>query len=153
MIERLGSGAILNHQAFMIKDAATTDFVCRTPVSAFELSYEKMKNVMNRRADLQQARKDIEKVLLKPVYQVALDYIFHNNAESPEQYAMELHSNALKVKIKNAVMQAWAQQKREMQIKNINTLIEEMLNRKRRKDKSLGLNRGDEEEEKEKTED
>ena len=62
-MERLTTGAILNHQAFVIKDIADTDYVCLTPVSCFELTYEKFKNVMMKRADLQAAQKDIKTAL------------------------------------------------------------------------------------------
>ena len=113
IIERLTAGAILNHKAFFVKDIADTDYICRTPVSVFELSYERMKRVMNKRADLQQARKDVKNALFKCNHQIALDYIFHNFAESPEEYAMNLHVNELKVKFKNAVMQVWTQVKRD----------------------------------------
>lgn len=71
--------------------------------------------------------------LFKPTHQVALDYILHNNAESPAEFEMKLRSNALKVKFKNAVMQVWTQMKREMEPKNMQTLIAEMLERRRRK--------------------
>lgn len=78
IIERLTAGAILNHNAFMVKDIADTDYVCRTPVSCFALSYEKMKQVMLRRADLQQANKEVKRDVFMPKYNIALDYIFHN---------------------------------------------------------------------------
>lgn len=96
---------------------------------------------MMRRADLQQARKDIKKALFTPLHQVALDYIFHNNSENPQEYAINLHKNALKVKIKNAVMQMWTQVKRDTQPKNINSLIAEMIDRKKKKEALLGLNK------------
>ena len=114
VIERLTTGAILNAHAFIVKDVADTDYICRTPVSAFELSYDRMRQVLLRRADLQQARKDIKRALLTPTYEVALDYIFHNHSDTPQEYAINLHKNALKVKIKNAVMQVWTQVKRDM---------------------------------------
>ncbi len=63
-----------------------------------------------------------------------------------------MHKNALKVKIKNAVMQVWTQVKRDMQPKNIQTLIEEMIARKKRKDELLGLKRGTDANEETKTE-
>lgn len=53
VIERLTSGAILNHQAFVVQDVADTDYICRTPVSCFELTYERLKTVLKKRADLQ----------------------------------------------------------------------------------------------------
>ena len=62
---------------------------------------------MAKRADLQQARRDIKKQLFTPNHQVALDYIFHNHAESVDEYRINLHKNELKVKIKNAIMQVW----------------------------------------------
>lgn len=43
VIERLGRGAILNAKAFVLKDMADTDFICRTNVSCFELTYDKLK--------------------------------------------------------------------------------------------------------------
>jgi len=43
IIERLGAGAVLNPQAFIIKVIAETDYVCKTPVSCFELSYARLK--------------------------------------------------------------------------------------------------------------
>lgn len=52
VIERLTTGAILNHQAFIVKDWADTDYICRTPVSCFELSYDRLRNVIRTRADL-----------------------------------------------------------------------------------------------------
>ena len=52
VIERLGRGAIINHRSFMLKDDVDTDFKCRTAVSCFVLSYEQMKIVKNKRADL-----------------------------------------------------------------------------------------------------
>ena len=119
VIEKLTAGAILNPQAFVVKDISDTDFLCHTPVSGFELSYDRMKKVMNKRADLQQARKDIKQILFTPHHQVALDYILHNHAVSPEEYARNLHKNELKVKFKNAVMQVWTLVKREIMPKDM----------------------------------
>ena len=48
-IERLGPGAIINHRSFMIRDDADTDFVCRTTVSAFVLTYEKLREIAAKR--------------------------------------------------------------------------------------------------------
>ena len=107
VIERLIPGAILNHLAFMIKEKTDTEYICRTPVSCFELSYDRMKKVAQKRDDLQQARKEVKQELLTPNHPIALNYIFHNVSESPEQYQMELHKKDLKVKFKNAVMQVW----------------------------------------------
>lgn len=83
IIERLTTGAILNHQAFIVKDTSDTYFVCRTPVSCFELSYDRMKKVMEKRADLKQARNDIKQQVFKANHEIALDYIFHNTSDTP----------------------------------------------------------------------
>lgn len=56
IIERLGAGAILNHQSFVIKDIADTDFIAKTPVSCFELTYDRLKQVMKRRDDMMRAK-------------------------------------------------------------------------------------------------
>jgi hypothetical protein len=117
----------------MVKDITDTEYICRTPVSCFELSYERMKKVMAKRADLQQARKDIKKALLSPKHPIALDYIFHGKPESREEYSLTLHKNELKVKFKNAVMQVWTQIKRENEPKDMTSLIQEMIERKEQK--------------------
>lgn len=119
IIERLGAGAIIFPQSYVTKEICRTDIVCQTGVSCFELTYERLKTVMERRADMQQARKDIKQNLMKPNYTIALDYILHNNAESPEEFDVNIRSNALKVKFKNAVMQVWSEMKHEMNPRNI----------------------------------
>lgn len=141
VIERLTTGAILNHQAFIVKDVADTFFVCRTPVSCFELSYERMKKVMTKRADLQQARKDIKQALFASHHQIALDYIFHNHSDTPEEYAMNQQKNELRVKFKNAAMQVWTQVKRDIQPKDMTTLIGELIISKNQKALMLGINK------------
>ena len=52
VIERLTSGAVLNHQSFLMKLKAEAEYICRTPVSCFELSYEKFASIMGHRDDL-----------------------------------------------------------------------------------------------------
>ena len=79
VIERLGRGAIINHRSFLIQDDADTDFVCRTTVSVFYLTYNKMCEVKRKRQDLQVTRTKLKQILYAPKYPLALDYIFHNN--------------------------------------------------------------------------
>ena len=79
VIERLGRGAVINHRSFFIKDDADTDFVCRTSVSTFMLTSEKMNEIKSKKIDLEQAKKVVKGELLEPHDPVALDYIFHNN--------------------------------------------------------------------------
>lgn len=79
VIERLGRGAIINPSSFLLKDDSDTDFKCLTTVSAFVLSYEKMKIVKQRRQDLKNARKKVQEEVLRPLYPIALDYVFHNH--------------------------------------------------------------------------
>ena len=59
VIERLTSGAILNHQSFLLELKAETEFICRTQVSCFELSYERFEQIMKNREDLQNAHSEL----------------------------------------------------------------------------------------------
>ena len=70
---------------------------------------------------------------MSPKYPIALDYIFHGNAESQEDYKMTLHKNELKVKFKNAVMQVWTKIKQENTPKDMTSLIQEMIERREQK--------------------
>lgn len=141
VIERLTAGAILNHQAFLVREIADTDFICRSAVSCFELSYERMKKVLNKRADLEQARKDIKQILYTPNQKVALDYIPHNHAASPEAYEKTLHSNELKVKFKNLAMQVWISIKREIGPRDMTDFINERLAKKKKRDQLMAMNK------------
>ena len=42
-----------------------------------------------------------------------MDYIFHNNAEDPNEFDSTLVKNKDKVKLKNAIMQVWMKVKEE----------------------------------------
>ena len=109
VIERLGRGAIINHRSFMIRDDADTDFVCKTSVSCYFLTSAKLHAIFQHRQDLKSAREAVKVNLLTPVMPIALDYIFHNNAnQSLEQYRENLRKNELRVKFKNAIMQHWS---------------------------------------------
>ena len=70
---------------------------------------------------------------------LCLDYIFHNNADSPEIYKTNLMNNEYKVKFKNAVMQAWVQVKKERAPKDVQTLIAEMQAKKKKTLQMLGF--------------
>ena len=102
---------------------------------------------MMKRADLQAAQKDIKTALYKPQHEIALDYIYHNNTDNPNEYDMMLQRNAAKVKFKNAIMQVWTQVKKELQPKNIKQLVEEMLQKQLRKQELLGLTKKEQVEE------
>ena len=129
VIERLGRGAIINHRSFMLKDDADTDFRCKTTVSAFILTYEKMKAVKNRRQDLKDARRLVKEEVFKPLYPLALDYIFHNN--NVAHYDDQIRQNELTVKIKNAIMQSWSEVKKKNKPPSLNEMIEDLLKKKR----------------------
>ena len=159
VIERLISGAILNHQSFILKGKTSAQYVCRTPVSCFELTKERMKKVMNKQADLREARKYVKESVFgkrdgptpKLGNRLCLDYIFHNNADSPDLYRTNLMNNEYKVKFKNAVMQAWIQVKKERAPKDLQTLIQEMHQKKKNAkmhgmNNEVGLAREDEDE-------
>ena len=147
VIERLISGAILNHQAFILKGQTSAEYVCRTPVSCFELTKERLKKVMNKQADLREARKYVKESVFgkrdgptpKLGNRLCLDYIFHNNTDSPEIYKANLMNNEYKVKFKNAVMQAWVQVKKERAPKDVQTLIAEMQAKKKKTLQNLGF--------------
>ena len=59
VIERLTSGAILNHQSFLLALNAETEYTCRTQVSCFELSYDRFTQIMKNREDLQNAHSEL----------------------------------------------------------------------------------------------
>ena len=132
VIERLGRGAIINHQSFMVNDDADTDFVCRTTVSAFYLTTVKLNEIMAKRQDLLSASSKVGQVIYAPLLPLALDYIFHNNdTRSLEQYEETLKKNQLRVKFKNAIMQHWTKVKEESQRGSLPEMIDQMLKRKR----------------------
>ena len=71
-----------------------------------------------------------------PVNDIALDYIIHNNArQSYEQFEKMKQAQALKVKLKNAVMQEWTQVTNKRKSKSIKDLVEEMCAAKEKKKK------------------
>ena len=65
----------------MLRDDADTDFRCLTTVSCFVLSVEKLDAIRERKQDMKKAYRDVEEEVFKPVYPLALDYIFHCNNE------------------------------------------------------------------------
>ena len=98
----------------MIQDDADTDFVCRTNVSCFVLTFEKLKEIKNKRQDLSDAREKVKHELYAPSLPLALDYIFHNNTrDSYEAYRENMRKNQLRVKFKNVIMQKWTEVKEE----------------------------------------
>ena len=124
VIERLTKGAIINHRSFLLKDDADTDFRCLTTVSAFILTYERMRQVKERRADLQAAKNAVKKEIFKSFEPIALDYIIHNNARySPGAYAAQLRKNELRVSFKNTVMQTWSKVKQEHQQPSLQDMV------------------------------
>lgn len=107
VIERLGRGSIINYNSFLpqVADKSDTEFKCRTSVSAFVLRTDAIKQVEAKRADLKDAlRETYNRILGK---QIALDYIIHNNA-SEDKYEETLEKNAMRVRLKNAIMQIWS---------------------------------------------
>ena len=145
VVERLTTGAVINHQAFVVKDIADTEYSCRTPVACFELSYLKFKKIMKRRGDLKNAQKEIFNKLMYPNYkpQIALDYIFHNGMEDSKEYEKQLKHNEYKVRFKNAIMQVWTQVKKESKPKSMKLLISEMIQQQKLKKEKLGTGKKD----------
>jgi len=123
-----------------MKLKAEAEYVCRTPVSCFELSYERFESIMNHRADLKMAKEDLEKVLFeKQKLPIALDYVFHNNATNPDDFEITLKKNEQKVRLKNAIMQVWSVIKKETQPKNLKTVMQERRELEKKKLERLGL--------------
>ena len=56
IIEKLGRGAIINSQTFMLNDDEDTDFVCATTVSAHLLPTWRFEAIMAKRQDLKDAQ-------------------------------------------------------------------------------------------------
>ena len=116
----------------MVRDDADTDFVCRTTVSVFVLSYQKFNEIKRKRKDLKETKLRLKDQLFKSYYPLALDYIFHNNVKNGiENYQETLRKNELRVKFKNAIMQHWTKVKEETQPGNLQNMIDDMLKRER----------------------
>ena len=113
VIERLTRGAIINAKSFLIKDDVDTAFVCETTVKCYTLLSETVDAIEKKRAfinifDLQRAKKKVDQELSIPVNDIALDYIIHNSSkDSYKNFETMKNAHALKVKLKNAVMQEW----------------------------------------------
>ena len=151
VIERLTSGAVLNHQSFLLEQKAEAEYVCKTQVSCYELSHTRFQEIMWHRDDLQKARQHLDTEVFKKSKGIALDYVLHNNEanfSNLEQYQFNLHKNEQKVKLKNAIMQVWSQVKTETQPKNLKTVMRERREAKRRQEERLGMKPDEEEVEK-----
>ena len=141
VIERLTRGAIINAKSFLIKDDVDTAFVCETTVKCYTLLSTTVDAIEKKRAsinifDLQRAKKKVDQELSIPVNDIALDYIIHNNArQSYEQFEKVKQAQALKVKLKNAVMQEWTQVTNKRKSKSIKDLVEDMCAAREKKKK------------------
>jgi len=65
---------------------------------------------MSRRSDLLKVYKTQENALLNMQQELGLDYIYENNAKASE-YEKRLKTNALRIRLKNAMVQTWTQVK------------------------------------------
>lgn len=138
IIERLGRGAIINSQTFMLNDDEDTDFVCTTTVSAYMLTTAAFEQVVSKRSDLKEAQQEVQQYVfrLNPP-QIALDYIIHNKHENPTEYNEKVRTNHLKVQLKNAIMQTWSEVKKQYKVPSINETVNELLKNKRDGSKSV----------------
>ena len=66
----------------------------------------KLEKIKEKRQDLQSTFLAVEKEVLLFQNEIALDYIFHN--DNHRDYDKQLRKNALRVRLKNAVMQVWS---------------------------------------------
>jgi len=129
---------------------AETEYICRTPVSCFELSYERFEQVRRDKntPDLKMAKDELQEDLFKDKkLPLALDYVFHNNASNPDDFAVQLKKNEQRVKLKNAIMQVWTKIKKENQPKNLKTVMQERRDLEAKKNARLGLAKNEDAEE------
>ena len=141
IIERLTRGAIINAKSFMIRDDVDTTFQCETVVKCLVLTSAKVDSIASKRSqvnqyDLEQAKKRVNKELSIPANDIALDYIVHNNENaSVEKFKKKAEDNALKIRLKNAVMQEWSLVMKKRKSKSIKDLVNEMMEAKENKKK------------------
>ena len=109
-IERLDRGAIINTRSFLINDVSQVNYKCIGHVSVFTLTLAHFKDIMSRRSDLLKVYKTQENALLNMQQELGLDYIYENNAKASE-YEKRLKTNALRIRLKNAMVQTWTQVK------------------------------------------
>lgn len=134
VIERLGRGSIINHISFLpqVADKSDTEFKCKTSVSALLLRTDVIKHIVAKRADLKDALQETyDRINGK---QIALDYIIHNNAPK-ETYAQTLEQNAMRVRLKNAIMQIWSQYKQDNKKPSLNDLVKNLMKEKKERDR------------------
>ena len=151
VIERLTSGAVLNHQSFLLEQKAEAEYVCSTQVSCYELSHSRFQQIMQNRDDLQKACQHLDEEVFKKQKSIALDYVLHNNEAnfaSLQQYQEQLFKNEYKVRLKNAIMQVWSQVKIDGQPKNLKTIMRERREAKRKQEERLGTYINEEQQEK-----
>ena len=96
VIERLTSGAVLNHQSFLLEQKAEAEYMCRTQVSCYELSHARFQEILSQRHDLQNACHHLDADVFKKQKSIALDYVLHNNETNfsdLDAYEYNLHKN------------------------------------------------------------
>lgn len=93
-----------------------------------------MKVVKMRRQDLKDARNRVREEVFKPLYPIALDYIFPIN--DYDDYYGAMRRNALIVRVKNAIMQSWSEVKKKNKPPSLNEMIDDLLRKKREGKKS-----------------
>ena len=118
-----------------MKDGIDTDAVCITAVSMFYIHIDTINRMRQKHYDLDKALERKEMQLVNPnAKEPALDYIIKdpvcrqyflrykgNNARHPNQihdYIKEEDANRLTVKLKNAVMIYWLEEKKKRKKKS-----------------------------------
>jgi hypothetical protein len=96
------------------------------------LRTDAIKQIEAKRADLRDALSDTYNRIFGK--QIALDYIIHNNA-SEDKYEETLEKNAMRVRLKNGIMQIWSQFKEDNKKPSLNDLIKNLMKEKKERDR------------------
>lgn len=151
VIEKLYRGSVINHNSFLMKDGIDTDAICTTSVSVFYIHIDTINRMRQKHYDLDKALERKEMVLVNPnAKEPALDYIIKDptcrqyylklkekNPKTGTQrvmhdYKREEEANRLTVKLKNAIMVFWLEEKNKRKKKSFEQVIKEYLETKKR---------------------
>lgn len=132
-----------------MKDGIDTDAVCVTSVSLFYIHIDAINSMRQKYYDLEKALEKKEMQLVNPkAKEPALDYIIkdpvcrkyflrlRNKQRKPgkevkHDYKQEEEANRLTVKLKNAIMVFWLEEKQKRKKKNFDQVIKEYLHTKK----------------------
>ena len=148
-IERLYRGSVFNHNSFLMGDKIDVNARCKTPVTLFYLSTDKMMTVRSTCDKLNENLDAIEARLLHKDNPIALDYIISRDPSAvssrnvqerrrlnraPEEQA---YRDKLTVKLKNAIMYYIVKTRILKRIPNFNEILDLAINKHKREQKAM----------------